>query len=119
MPASMISAPSGGAPYVIGRSTAIVAIGPMPGSTPIAVPSMTPMKQKPRLTGVTAAPNPVARWPKISISADPNRDRLAEQIDEQNDRERAHGECERDEFEPTQSLRRYAGNHRNGDHRCG
>ena len=45
MPASMISAVTGGKTNVIGSSMAIVAVGPRPGSTPIAVPRKTPMKQ--------------------------------------------------------------------------
>ena len=36
MPASMISAPVGSSPKVIGSSMAMVAIGPTPGSTPIS-----------------------------------------------------------------------------------
>ena len=45
MPASMISADTGGSAYVVGSSIASVATGPMPGSTPISVPISTPMKQ--------------------------------------------------------------------------
>ena len=41
----MISAETGGRPKVIGSSIAIVAIGPMPGSTPTAVPRNTPIRQ--------------------------------------------------------------------------
>jgi hypothetical protein len=42
MPASMMSAVTGGSPYVVGRSMAMVATGPMPGNTPISVPTNTP-----------------------------------------------------------------------------
>ena len=42
MPASMISADTGGRPNVIGSSIAMVAVGPRPGSTPISVPRKTP-----------------------------------------------------------------------------
>ena len=35
----------GGTAWVIGSSMAMVASGPMPGSTPISVPTRTPMKQ--------------------------------------------------------------------------
>ena len=45
MPASMISAVTGSKLKVIGSSMAIVAVGPMPGSTPTSVPSSTPTKQ--------------------------------------------------------------------------
>src|SRR5215212_6443336 len=61
MPASMISADTGGSAYVAGSSIAIVATGPMPGSTPISVPSRQPMKGYSRLTGVTATPKPMER----------------------------------------------------------
>src|SRR6185503_20425862 len=103
----------------MGSSMAMVATGPMPGRTPMAVPSRTPMRQKPRLTGVTAAPTPVARLARISTSAHPDRDRLSEQVDKQGDGERAHGQGERRQLEPAQPLRRYPGHDRNGDHRHG
>ena len=45
MPASMISAPTGATLKVIGSSIAMVASGPMPGSTPISVPTETPIMQ--------------------------------------------------------------------------
>ena len=40
MPANMISEPAGSSLKVIGSSSATVSAGPMPGSTPTAVPSM-------------------------------------------------------------------------------
>ncbi len=46
MPASMISAPTGGRPKVIGSSIATVAMVPMPGSTPTSVPTSAPIRQK-------------------------------------------------------------------------
>jgi hypothetical protein len=49
MPASMISEASGSSPKVSGSSIAMVGIGPMPGSTPISVPSRQPARQMPRL----------------------------------------------------------------------
>jgi hypothetical protein len=45
MPASMMRAETGGSTKVVGSSMEIVAIGPMPGSTPINVPRSTPTKQ--------------------------------------------------------------------------
>src|SRR3954469_6943297 len=51
MPASMMSAPTGGRPKVIGSSIAIVASGPMPGSTPISVPTMAPTKHRKMFIG--------------------------------------------------------------------
>ena len=41
---------------------AIVAKGPMPGNTPISVPSRQPTKAYNRLIGVNATPNPMERW---------------------------------------------------------
>jgi hypothetical protein len=41
----MMSAETGGSTKVAGSSIEMVAIGPMPGSTPMSVPSSTPMKQ--------------------------------------------------------------------------
>ena len=45
MPASRISADSGCSVNEIGSSMATVVTGPMPGNTPMMVPSNTPMKQ--------------------------------------------------------------------------
>ena len=61
MPASMISAPTGGRPKVIGSSMAMVASEPMPGSTPISVPTSAPIRQSTMLVGVTATPMPSQR----------------------------------------------------------
>src|SRR5258706_1645370 len=68
MPASMMSADTGGSAYVVGNSIAIVATGPMPGSTPISVPISEPNSAYRRLTGLNATPNPNARWLKSSMS---------------------------------------------------
>src|SRR6478609_1170811 len=66
MPASMISAPTGGRQKVSGSSIAIVASGPMPGSTPISVPTSAPIRHSPRLIGVTATEKP---WPRLPTSS--------------------------------------------------
>src|SRR3954471_13332793 len=66
MPASMISAPTGGRPNVIGSSIATVAMVPMPGSTPTSVPTSAPIRHSNRLTGVKATPKPRARLEKSS-----------------------------------------------------
>src|SRR3954454_3172673 len=66
MPASMISAPTGGRPKVIGSSIATVAMVPMPGSTPTSVPTSAPIRQSRRLIGVKATPKPRARLEKSS-----------------------------------------------------
>src|SRR5205085_5632922 len=65
MPASMMSAPTGLRLNVIGSSMAIVATGPMPGNTPISVPSRQPTRAKSRLIGVAATPKPMTRLWKI------------------------------------------------------
>src|SRR6476661_247386 len=69
MPASMISADTGCSAYVVGNSIAMVATGPMPGSTPISVPSSAPISAYSRLTGVSATPKPTARWPIRSMAS--------------------------------------------------
>src|SRR5258705_10915649 len=66
MPASMISAPTGGRPKVIGSSMATVAMVPMPGSTPTSVPTKAPIRHSSRLIGVKATPKPRARLEKSS-----------------------------------------------------
>ena len=95
MPASMISDGSGPSPKVIGSSIAMVGIGPMPGSTPISVPSRHPIKAKPRFLSVTAAPKPVARFWKTSNSilpGPPGGQRLSESVDKnQHGKEREAG----------------------------
>ena len=64
----MISADTGGNANVIGKSMAMVAVGPSPGSTPIAVPRNTPIRQYSRLSGVAAVDKPRARLAKSSIA---------------------------------------------------
>src|SRR6266849_4187500 len=56
---------------VIGRSMAMVATGPMPGSTPISVPRIQPMNAYSRLIGDTATPNPIQRLANSSIALAP------------------------------------------------
>ncbi len=53
--------------YVAGRSKAMVAAGPKPGRTPIAVPRTAPKKANNTLTGVRATANPLINPEKISI----------------------------------------------------
>src|SRR3990170_4252995 len=66
MPASMISAPTGGRPNVIGSSIAMVANEPTPGKTPIRLPVTTPIRQSNRLSGLTATEKPRARFERRS-----------------------------------------------------
>ena len=51
----------------MGSNIAIVAMGPMPGRTPISVPRRQPMRQNSRFVGVTAAEKPVARFANTSM----------------------------------------------------
>src|SRR5918998_5864343 len=100
MPASMMSAPTGSSPKVIGSSMAMVAIGPTPGSTPISVPTRTPRKQSAKLVREKATPKPRARLEKMSAMAAPSdmdvagddedRDRQVQQVSEQADAEGGH-----------------------------
>src|SRR5262245_51407719 len=69
MPASMISAPTGGRPKVIGSSMATVAIVPMPGSTPTRVPTSAPIRHSKRFIGENATPKPRLRFVMISVMA--------------------------------------------------
>ena len=54
MPASMISEVTGSNLKVIGSSIAIVAVGPIPGSTPTIVPRKTPTKHQSKFHGLSA-----------------------------------------------------------------
>src|SRR5215510_511113 len=99
MPASMISDDSGSSPKVIGSSMAMVGIGPMPGSTPISVPSRQPIRAKPRFLSDSAAPKPVARlWnrSKSILPAPPGRQRLPKHVDEHHDRKQREADAEHD-----------------------
>src|SRR6185503_10713768 len=88
MPASMISAATGLRLNVIGSSIAMVATGPMPGSTPISVPSRQPISAYSRWIGVNATPKPITRLLKISI-ARPLSDRaVLDEIRAQRERQR-------------------------------
>src|SRR5262249_22001885 len=66
MPGSMISAPTGGKPNVIGNNIAIVATVPIPGSTPTRVPTRAPSRQKKILKGLAATWNPIHRFDRRS-----------------------------------------------------
>ena len=67
MPANMMNAPVGSSPYVTGSRSATAIAGPMPGRTPIAVPSSTPIAAQSRLTGVSAVPKPSSSELRESI----------------------------------------------------
>src|ERR1700751_1694842 len=84
MPASMIRPDTGSRWKVSGNSMAMVAIGPMPGRTPISVPISAPASAKNRLAGVSATPKPVTRLlsNSMALPLGPDRDREAKPEDE-------------------------------------
>src|ERR1700712_620663 len=71
MPANMMNAALGGRLYVRGSSRATVIAGPMPGSTPTAVPSSTPITAYSRFIGVAACSKPCSSQFRLSISENP------------------------------------------------
>src|SRR5262245_41889403 len=99
MPASMISAPTGGRPKVIGSSMAIVATEPMPGRTPTKVPTNAPSRQNRMFNGLAATWKPSQRFarrsdmtysPPRSVEARPKLERQVEQVDEQQHTKQRH-----------------------------
>src|SRR5262245_14186082 len=62
MPANRMNAPTGSLKLnVIGSSSATVSAGPMPGSTPTSVPSVTPAAASSRFWTVRTSPKPSIR----------------------------------------------------------
>src|SRR5688572_15964362 len=107
MPASMISAVTGESAIVMGSSMAIVAVGPMPGSTPTRVPSSTPRKQYSTLTGVNAVSKPSPRLAISSMSpAQPRSDQPQRQA--QPDIEYQHAEDGEADRQRDRELQRHA-----------
>src|SRR5438445_13677856 len=86
MPASMISAPTGGKPKVIGSSMATVAMVPMPGSTPTSVPTRAPIRHSSRLIGENATPKPRARLENRSAIAPSLNQEAREELQRQPER---------------------------------
>ena len=90
MPASMMSADVGGTLNVIGSSIAIVASGPMPGSTPISVPeeaadeAVQQVLQRERDAEAENQVIEIVPWLTSPIRKE--RIRQAETVDEQSDR---------------------------------
>ena len=68
----MMKAAVGSRLKVTGSSSATVSAGPMPGSTPTAVPSVTPTSAQSRLKGVSATAKPWARAASVSILHGPS-----------------------------------------------
>src|SRR5262252_8249536 len=92
MPASMISAETGGSVNVTGSSIAMVATGPIPGNTPINVPSSTPKKHQMTLcqsSSATLKPRPrlaIRASMIVFLFAGPDRHRQSEALHEDGDR---------------------------------
>jgi hypothetical protein len=67
MPANMMKAPIGSLKLkVSGSSSAIATAGPIPGSTPTKVPSVTPAAASSRFSGRSAVPKPSASWSRTA-----------------------------------------------------
>src|SRR5215813_4595541 len=118
MPASMIRAPTGGSPKVIGSSMAMVATEPMPGSTPINVPTSAPIRQNTRFHGVAATEKPSARLARRSCMTNslgseprPQLEREIQQVDEQQHGKRRHDDAGNDGFDPSGFCRAEPGDH--------
>src|SRR5689334_1319280 len=116
MPASMISAPTGGRPNVIGSSIATVAMVPMPGSTPTSVPTSAPIRHSMRLIGLTATPKPRARlWksstiaPSLHQETREQRHRQSQHIREKDRAADRQANADDDGFHPTRLMRAHRG----------
>src|SRR6266540_1304527 len=121
MPASMTRPETGSRWNVSGSSIAMVAMGPIPGSTPIRVLTMAPMKAKPRFAGVMATPNPTARLSSSSIGLPlrPDRDRQSQPDDEDRPGERDEHQGGEKRLDRAQGARRdsaHADQQENGNH---
>src|SRR5690606_9631173 len=77
-PANMMKAAVGATFTVTGSSSAMVSAGPMPGSTPTAVPSSDPKNAHIRWAGCKATPKPAIRESKASMSPPRQRQRAAQ-----------------------------------------
>src|SRR3954452_14956283 len=135
MPASMINAPTGGRPKVMGRSMATVAMVPIPGSTPTSVPTSAPIRHSKMLIGIgieTPPPShcgdhgvnwnttwkPSARLekrspitPLLNQETGPELHRQSQTIREKKTAERGQANADDDGFLPPGFLRSQPGNH--------
>ena len=68
----MMKAEAGATCAVTGISSAMVSAGPIPGSTPTAVPSAQPISAQNRFIGCSATANPPISWLRTSM-ASPNQ----------------------------------------------
>src|SRR5207253_6999819 len=135
MPASMISAPTGGSPKVIGSSMATVAMVPMPGSTPTSVPTSAPIRHSRMLIGIgieKAPPShcgdhgvnwnttwkPSARLekrspiaPSLNQETGPELHRQPQSVGEQETAECGQADADDDGLLPPCLMRSHRGNH--------
>src|SRR5882757_4969551 len=134
MPASMISAPTGGRPKVIGSSMATVAMVPMPGSTPTSVPTSAPIRHSRMLigTGIEKPPshcgdhgvnwnttckprgrleNRSPRTPSLNQETGPGLHRQPQSVGKKETAERGQANADDDGFLPAGLVRSQRGNH--------
>src|SRR3712207_2700192 len=81
----------------------MVAVGPIPGNTPISVPRSAPSRQKPRLVGVSASLNPSmsrSRNSTIRSSEGPDGHLDAKTDDEDEGSEGRQSGCEQEHLTP-------------------
>src|ERR1700709_682230 len=140
MPASMISAPTGGRPNVIGSSMATVAMVPMPGSTPTSVPTSAPIRHSKMLIGTgiekpcihagdqgvnwNTTWKPSARLekrspitPSLNQETGPELHRQPQSVGKKKAAERGQANADDDGFLPPRLVRAHRGNHE-GEERC-
>src|SRR5438132_11195458 len=131
MPASMIRAPTGGSPKVMGSSMAMVATVPIPGKTPTSVPTSAPRRQNRTFIGRGTTPNnqytdwkrttpmPCPRGERSSLmtcllhsgNARPELEGQTKQNDEQEPAEGGHGSCCDEALDPAHLRRAHDGDH--------
>src|SRR3954468_19518434 len=118
MPASMIRAPTGGRPNVIGSSIATVAMVPMPGSTPTSVPTSAPIRHIRRLTGDSATPKPWARLanrstitPSLDQETRKHRHRQPQHIREQDRAAERQAGADDERFDQLRLMRAHGRDH--------
>src|SRR5262249_31633844 len=121
MPASMINAPTGGRPKVMGSNIAMVATVPMPGRTPTKVPTSAPSRQNRMLYGLAATWKPIQRFARSSDmmthphseEARPELERQFEQNHEQQPAECGHRHSRDQALDPA-----HLGRAKDGDYEC-
>src|SRR6185295_1188931 len=124
MPASMISAPTGGRPKVIGSSIATVAMVPMPGNTPTSVPTSAPIRHSPKLIGENATPKPRLRLlirstitPSLDQETREELERQPERVWEQQAAAQRQHRADDGGFDPFRLGRTERGDHETGEGR--